>query len=144
MAIPSDKGPSAHVIAEPARRRGQCANETDGLAGEEVPLAIEALPLQFIPKEVLNPIRNLCFMGDLREGVGCRVAVSGQNLGSDENAGTGIDRGTGQHHCRMIFRRAISGGQIGLVISRQTESRSQEALASGGPIYADQYVTNCH
>jgi hypothetical protein len=44
----------------------------------------------------------------------------------------------------MIFRHTIGGGQIGFVVSRQTEGRSQEALASGGPIYADQYITKCH
>jgi hypothetical protein len=41
----------------------------------------------------------------------------------------------------MIFRHAVSGGQIGFVLSRQTEGRSQEALASSAGIYANQYVT---
>jgi hypothetical protein len=37
----------------------------------------------------------------------------------------------------MIFRHAVSGGQIGFVLSRQTDGRSQEALAGSGLIYAD-------
>jgi hypothetical protein len=44
----------------------------------------------------------------------------------------------------MIFRHAVSGGQIGFVLSRQTDGRSQEALAGSGRIYADQYVTKRH
>jgi hypothetical protein len=35
-------------------------------------------------------------------------------------------------------------GQIGFVLSRQTDGRSQEALAGSGRIYADQYVTKRH
>ena len=106
-----------------------------------MPLAVKAFTLQFILKQVLNPVRNLRFVGDLRERVGCRIAGRSQNLGRDENTGTGIDRGTRQHHCGMIFRHAVSGGQIGFVLSRQTEGRSQEALASSAGIYANQYVT---
>src|ERR1700730_10439137 len=113
--------------------------------GEEVPLALQALLLQFISKKVLYLFGVLRLMGDLR-GVQCRIAAGSQDLGHDDKARTRIDRDARQrrNRRRREFGHAISGGQKGSVVTRETEGQSQAALASRGGTDGDQYVTNCH
>ena len=57
---------------------------------EEVPLALDAFPLKFIPKQVLHLFHTFRFAGDLREGVGSRIAAGSQHLGRNDEAGTRI------------------------------------------------------
>jgi len=109
-----------------------------------VPLSLHAFPSQFVPEEVLHLFSAFRFAGDRVENVGCRTAADSQYLGRNDDAGARIDRHLRQPRIgrHAVLRHRISGGQVRVLVSRETDGQSQPALASSSRIYANQYVTN--